>query len=49
MTQCSVNLDNTKTAEDEGHRDHFGDAVQYQGSCCDKYSLEEWNWWNIIA
>ena len=30
----------TKTADDEGHREHSGDAVQNQGSGCDKYSVK---------
>ena len=38
-----------KNADDEGHREHSGEAVQNQGSGCDKYSVKERNWWNIIA
>ena len=38
-----------KSADDEGHREYSGDAVQIQGSGCHKYSVKERNWGNIIA
>ena len=39
----------TKIADDEGHREHSGDAAQNQGSGCNKYAIKERNWGNIIA
>ena len=38
-----------KNAGDEEHSEHFGDAVQNQGSGCDKYSIKERDWGKIIA
>ena len=38
-----------KTANDEEHRVHSGDAVKKQGSGCDKYSVKERNWENNIT
>ena len=38
-----------KTASGEEQRQHSGDAVQNQSSGCDKYSVKERNWGNIIA
>ena len=33
----------TKTAGNQEHRENSGDAVQNQGSGCDKYSVNESN------
>ena len=39
----------TKTADNNGHREHSENAVQNQGPGCNKYSLKERNWGNFIT